>query len=124
MKLRDTTRKIISRLEETSGYPVQVMEDPDLSTIAVIRIARGNMPAHILKYKPLTPPPLTIQSAGNARWLCVSLNASLSKDFRSPALQKLPDISKKFYPRPMDWRKSLDLPKPRPIHCVTSFCRA
>ena len=56
MKLRDTTRKIISRLEEASGYPVQVMEDPDLSTIAVIRIARGNMPAHILKYKPLTPP--------------------------------------------------------------------
>ena len=56
MKLRDTTRKIISRLEEASGYPVQVMEDPDLSTIAVIRIARGNMPAHILKYIPLTPP--------------------------------------------------------------------
>lgn len=57
-KLRDTTRKIISRLEEKSGYPVQVLEDPSLSTIAVIRIARGNMPAHILKYKSLTPPPV------------------------------------------------------------------
>jgi hypothetical protein len=58
MKLRDTTRKIISRLEEKSGYPVQVLEDADLSTFAVIRIARGNMPAHILRYKPLTPPPV------------------------------------------------------------------
>ena len=57
-KLRETTRKIISLLEQKSGYPVQVMEDPDLSTIAVIRIARGNMPAHILRYKPLTPPPV------------------------------------------------------------------
>src|SRR5688572_2492501 len=57
-KLRETTRKIISLLEKKSGYPVQVMEDPDLSTIAVIRIARGNMPAHILRYKPLTPPPV------------------------------------------------------------------
>jgi DNA topoisomerase VI subunit A len=56
MKLRDTTRKIISRLEENSGYPVQVLEDADLPTFAVIRIARGNMPAHILKYKPLPPP--------------------------------------------------------------------
>jgi len=58
MKLRDTTRKIISQLEEKSGYPVQVMEDSSLSTFAVIRIARGNMPAHVLKYKPLTPPPV------------------------------------------------------------------
>src|SRR6266540_1446329 len=58
MRLRDTTRKIISRLEEKSGYPVQVLEDTDLSTFAVIRIARGNMPAHILKYKPITPPPV------------------------------------------------------------------
>jgi len=58
MKLRDTTRKIISQLEEKSGYPVQVMEDSSLSTFAVIRIAQGNMPAHILRYKPLIPPPV------------------------------------------------------------------
>jgi hypothetical protein len=56
-KLRDTTRKIISALEKKSGYPVQVIEDPDLSTIAVMRIARDNMPAHILKIKSVTPPP-------------------------------------------------------------------
>jgi hypothetical protein len=55
-KLRDTTRKIISLLEEKSGYPVQVIEDPTLHTIAAMRIARGNMPAHILKIKSVTPP--------------------------------------------------------------------
>src|SRR3989304_4191827 len=123
MKLRDTTRKIISQLEEKSGYPVQVMEDSSLSTFAVIRIARGNMPAHVLKYKPLTPPQLTIQSAGNARWLCDYSNENLSKDFRSPVHRKHPNYSKKFCTRPMDWRTSLDLPKPQSIHCVTSSCK-
>ena len=37
---------------------MQVMEDSSLSTFAVIRIAQGNMPAHILRYKPLIPPPV------------------------------------------------------------------
>jgi len=57
-KLRDTTRKIISLLEEKSGYPVQVIEDPTLPTTAVMQIARGNMPAHVLKVKSVTPPPI------------------------------------------------------------------
>lgn len=52
MKLREVTRKVIKELEEKSGYLVQVMEQPDLPTIATIRIARGNLPAHILSYKP------------------------------------------------------------------------
>jgi len=33
MKLRDTTRKIISQLEEISGYPVQVVEDKALAIL-------------------------------------------------------------------------------------------
>jgi hypothetical protein len=48
--LHETTRKVIKELEEKSGYPVQVMEKPDLPTIATIRVARGNLPAHILYY--------------------------------------------------------------------------
>ena len=52
MKLREVTRKVISSLEEKSGYLVQVTEDPALSTLATIRIARGNIPAHILSYRP------------------------------------------------------------------------
>jgi hypothetical protein len=50
MKLRDTTRKIISRLEESSGYPVQVVEDKNLATFASLRIARGALPAHVLSF--------------------------------------------------------------------------
>lgn len=33
---------------------VTVMEEPDLPTFATIRIARGNLPGHILSYKPVS----------------------------------------------------------------------
>jgi len=55
MKLRDTTRKIISQLEEKSGYPVEVVEDKNLPVLASLRIARGPLPAHILSFN--APPP-------------------------------------------------------------------
>lgn len=53
MNFRDTTRQLIRLLEEKSGYPVEVLEDPKMTTIASIRIARDNLPAHILTYKPM-----------------------------------------------------------------------
>jgi hypothetical protein len=52
LKLREVTRKVIASLEEKSGYLVQVTEEPALPTLATIRIARGNVPAHILSYRP------------------------------------------------------------------------
>lgn len=52
MKLREISRKAIAMLEEKSGYMVTVLEDPNLPTLASIRVARGNIPAHILTYKP------------------------------------------------------------------------
>ena len=58
MKLRDTTKKIISQLEEKSGYPVEVMEDKNLpvfASLALASVARGSLPAHILSFS--TPPP-------------------------------------------------------------------
>ena len=54
MNLRDTTRKIISRLEEKSGYPVQIVEAKNLPVFASLRVARGPVPAHILSFN--TPP--------------------------------------------------------------------
>ena len=54
MKIREVTRKVIATLEQKSGYIVTVMEDPALPTLATIRIARGNLPAHLLSYKPGT----------------------------------------------------------------------
>jgi hypothetical protein len=50
MKLRDTTKNIISKLEEVSGYPVQAVEDKSLATFASLRIARDALPAHILSF--------------------------------------------------------------------------
>jgi hypothetical protein len=55
LKLREVTRQVISSLEQKSGYPVEVMEHPALPTLATIRIARGNIPAHILSYQPGAP---------------------------------------------------------------------
>ena len=62
MKLRDITREVIHLLEEKSGYPVNISEDPKLSTIATIRIAHNTLPAHILTYRPSpgTPPDFAI----------------------------------------------------------------
>jgi hypothetical protein len=53
LSLRETTRLIVKLVEEHSGYPVQVVDDPTLSTFASIRLARrGGVPAHILVYRP------------------------------------------------------------------------
>lgn len=52
MRLRDTTKQMIALLEQRSGYLVHVREDPNLPTISTIIIARGNLPAHIISYKP------------------------------------------------------------------------
>lgn len=52
LKLRDITKQMIARLEQRSGCHVHVMEDPKLDTLSKIKIARGNMPAHIISYKP------------------------------------------------------------------------
>ena len=51
MKLREITKQMIALLEEKSGCLVHVMEDPNLPTTSVIKIAQGNMPAHIISYK-------------------------------------------------------------------------
>ncbi len=52
MKLREITKQQIALLEEKSGCPVHVMENARLSTMSEIKIARGNLAAHILSYKP------------------------------------------------------------------------
>ena len=52
MNLRQTTRDIISLVEERSGFPVQVLEDPNLPVIAQVRMARGTAPSHFVLYKP------------------------------------------------------------------------
>jgi len=54
LKLREITKEMIALLEEKSGCAVHVMEDPRLSTMSEIKIARGSLPAHIISYKPVS----------------------------------------------------------------------
>jgi hypothetical protein len=51
LDIRQTTRDIISMVEERSGFPVQVLEDPNLPVIAQVRMARGSVPSHFILYK-------------------------------------------------------------------------
>lgn len=51
MQLRQTTRQLIGFVEQESGYAVEVVHDPNLPTIASVRMARGPMPAHVVLYK-------------------------------------------------------------------------
>ncbi len=53
MHIRETTRTIIRLVEEHSGFPVQVVEEPGLATFAVVRMARKGIPGHILAYRPV-----------------------------------------------------------------------
>ena len=50
--LRETTKRMIALLEQRSGSLVHVIEDPDLPVISKIILARGDMPMHIITYKP------------------------------------------------------------------------
>ena len=52
MPLLDTTREVIRMVEEKSGFPVDVGVDPRLSTIAVVKMARGPIQMHRIVYNP------------------------------------------------------------------------
>lgn len=52
MSLREVTRAIIAQVERVSGHPVLVTEDRSLQTLAAVRMARGNAPAHVITYNP------------------------------------------------------------------------
>jgi len=51
--LRQTTRSLITLVEAQTGKQVVVQDEPALQTHATVRIARGDAPAHIIRYKPV-----------------------------------------------------------------------
>ena len=54
MAIRQITRDIIKLVEERSGIPVRITEDPKLDTTAVVRMARrGGAPVHLVLYRPI-----------------------------------------------------------------------
>ena len=58
MSLLPSTQSIVERLEALSQRPVHITEDASISNLADIKLARGDMPFHLLRYKPTgsTPP--------------------------------------------------------------------
>jgi len=58
MSLLPSTQSIVERLEALSQRPVHITEDASISNLADIKISRGDMPFHLLRYKPTgsTPP--------------------------------------------------------------------
>ena len=52
MPLLDVTREFLTIVEKETGYPVKLLEEPNLPTFAVVRMARNNIPAHFVQYKP------------------------------------------------------------------------
>lgn len=58
MNLRETTRDILSQVEQLTGYPVDVVEDSSLQTTAVVHMAsRRTLPAHMVRYNPTVGQP-------------------------------------------------------------------
>jgi len=57
LELRQITRQIIGLVEEVSGLPVKVTENPRLGAPAMARMARGNMATHWVIYKPVPNEP-------------------------------------------------------------------
>lgn len=54
MPLHPATQQLIQKVEELSGKPVHITEDPALKVMATVSPARGLAPAHFLSYRPGT----------------------------------------------------------------------
>jgi len=52
MSLLPSTQSIVARLEALSQRPVHITEDASLNLVADIKVARGNQPVHLLRYRP------------------------------------------------------------------------
>lgn len=49
MSAADATEAVKRLVDEVSGYPVHVEADPSLRTLATVNMARGPLPAHIIR---------------------------------------------------------------------------
>lgn len=52
MPLLEVTHELLATVEKETGYPVKLLEDPNLATLARVRMARNDVPAHLVYYKP------------------------------------------------------------------------
>lgn len=52
MTLAPATLEILSQVEKVSGVRAELVPDPTLPVLATVSMAKGNIPAHIVKYNP------------------------------------------------------------------------
>ena len=52
MPLKPVTHDFLALVERETGYPVRLVEEPHLPTLARVQIARGVTPAHLVLYRP------------------------------------------------------------------------
>jgi hypothetical protein len=73
MTLHPATQQMIQKVEELSGLPVHVAAEPGIRLRATIVQARGNAPAHLLRFKPGAPN-LDYLVASQLGFLCRALS--------------------------------------------------
>ncbi len=49
MTLRSETRDVLNKVEELTGTPVEIVEDPTIPQLATIAWARNGVPFHLLR---------------------------------------------------------------------------
>ena len=49
MALRSETRDVLNKVEELTGTPVEIVEDPTIPQLATIAWARNGVPFHLLR---------------------------------------------------------------------------
>ncbi len=52
MILNLETKQLLEQVEQISGRPVYLQPDPALPTLATVKVARGDAPAHLVTYRP------------------------------------------------------------------------
>ena len=52
--LLEQTNTVIGEVERLSGRKVLVQEDPLIPTLATVRIARGSIPFHLVRYREIS----------------------------------------------------------------------
>ena len=55
MELRETTRNLIAQVEQTSGFPVVVTQDANLSNISTVSMANQDRLGHLILLNPKAP---------------------------------------------------------------------
>jgi hypothetical protein len=55
VELRETTRKLIAQVEQTTGFPVVVTQDASLQVTSTVHMAAPNRPGHSIRIHPKAP---------------------------------------------------------------------